>query len=405
MSSPPSVEGGAERHPEQDHRKRPDHVERRARSPRPPSPGRSRPMHPDDHRQERGDQRRAQPRSAASCARRRAAGPRCRARWCPRRGRTGPARSGRSARRRARPRPSSCRRPTTVSVRWFLYGLGVRHVFGPQRRRQAHRTITMNSAPKASATLLRRSRRSASRHGPWPATRSARASSSNAAGPSNANSVAGSVAMLRTATAGGRRMRPPALPFAYFRQNSGQSFLYTGWTPRAVLEVHPLREERRRLLVAVRHDVRLVVRRRTRRGQPTRRRPRSGSSPRSSSIFLSSSGSLTKPWLLVGVDFSASALSSGSKKSRRVREVLVPVREPGLGLGRLRADLVEVDLLVQRLDLRLVADLVQHVGVVVGDRRARILVVGPHRDRLALVPDFSTSSLALAMSPGPFGSP
>ena len=63
----------------------------------------------------------------------------------------------------------------------------------------------------------------------------------------------------------------------------------------------------------------------------------------------------------------------------RVRVVLEPVGEAGLGLGPLEADLLEVHLLVERLDVGLEADLVQHVAEVVRDRRPRVLVVDPVR--------------------------
>ena len=57
-------------------------------------------------------------------------------------------------------------------------------------------TSTRNSAPNASATLFRRSRRSASRYGPTAVVPSRSAASANPA-VSNANSVAGSMATVR----------------------------------------------------------------------------------------------------------------------------------------------------------------------------------------------------------------
>ena len=85
----------------------------------------------------------------------------------------------------------------------------------------------MNSPPNATAIRLRRRRRSASRHGPESGRVFAcRASPSKAAGPSSANSVAGSVAMRLQANARGRAaVGPPAHDMAYFLQNSSQSFL------------------------------------------------------------------------------------------------------------------------------------------------------------------------------------
>src|SRR4051794_9765491 len=124
----------------------------------------------------------------------------------------------------------------TVSVRWFLYGSVWATWFAHRGAARHPATITTKSAPKASAALLRRSRRKASRHGPRPATLARFASSSNAAGPSRANSVAGSVATsISVCPVAALLLQAEQRPVVLVDRVDG----------RAVVEVHPLREERR----------------------------------------------------------------------------------------------------------------------------------------------------------------
>ncbi len=95
----------------------------------------------------------------------------------------------------------------------------------------AHRTRTMNRAPKASATLLRRSRRIASCHGPSPPVGTALCSSpARTAGTSVETSVvAGSVVDTDARPGpGGRRSGPPSGSATYFRHRAVKSRLYTG---------------------------------------------------------------------------------------------------------------------------------------------------------------------------------
>src|SRR3954470_16906396 len=123
----------------------------------------------------------------------------------------------------------------TVSVRWFLNGSVWATWFAHRGAARHPATITTKSAPKASADLLRRNRRSASRHGPRPATLARFASSSNAAGPSRANSVAGSVATSISVCPGALLLQAEQRPVVLVHRMHA----------RAVVEVHPLREERR----------------------------------------------------------------------------------------------------------------------------------------------------------------
>ena len=58
--------------------------------------------------------------------------------------------------------------------------------------------------------------------------------------------------------------------------------------------------------------------------------------------------------------------------------------KPVWAFVRCQADLLEVDLLIEGLDVRLEADLIEDVAVVVGDGRPRVLVVGPDGDLLTL---------------------
>src|SRR3954466_4956673 len=132
----------------------------------------------------------------------------------------------------------------TVSVRWFFNGVVWAKSFAQIGAARHRATTTRNTAPNASATRLRRRRRSASRQGPSPATRCRFASSSNAAGPSNANSV-----------------RSAAMPISrrLLQAELQPVVLVVGVHAVAVLRVHPLREERRGLLGAIGSQVRLVV--------------------------------------------------------------------------------------------------------------------------------------------------
>ena len=131
----------------------------------------------------------------------------------------------------------------------------------------------------------------------------------------------------------GRRApsHPPAR-YGYFRQNCSQSFLYTGWMPAAVLGVHPLGEERARLLVAVRRHVGLLVD-----DVLVERGPLVGH------VLRILAAQLVE--LLVELRVADEALVErhlGRRASRvlssdvdevaRVRVVLEPVGEPGLGL-------------------------------------------------------------------------
>src|SRR4051794_6940763 len=123
----------------------------------------------------------------------------------------------------------------TVSVRWFLNG-SVCATWSAQRGAARHiPTITTKRAPKTRADLLRRRRRSASFQGPRPATLARFASSSNAAGPSRANSVAGSVATSISVCPGALLLQAEQRPVVLVHRMHA----------RAVVEVHPLREERR----------------------------------------------------------------------------------------------------------------------------------------------------------------
>src|SRR4051812_9077170 len=132
----------------------------------------------------------------------------------------------------------------TVSVRWFLSGPVWAKSFAQIGAARHRATTTRNRAPKASATRLRRRRRSASRQGPSPATRWRLASSSNAAGPSNANSV--------------RSAAMPS-PRRLLQAELQPVVLVERMQAIAILRVHALREERRGLLRAVRSHVRLVL--------------------------------------------------------------------------------------------------------------------------------------------------
>src|SRR3954466_8537413 len=118
----------------------------------------------------------------------------------------------------------------TVSVRWFLSGPVWAKSFAQIGAARHRATTTRNTAPNASATLLRRRRRSASRQGPSPATRSRLASSSKAAGPSKANSL---------------RSAAMALSLRLLQAELEPVVLVVGMDAVAVLVVHPRGEEGR----------------------------------------------------------------------------------------------------------------------------------------------------------------
>ena len=163
--------------------------------------------------------------------------------------------------RRARRRRSSCRPRRSVSVRWFLNGVVLATWSAQSGAARLIATSTMNSAPNASGDPV--APQAPQRQPPRAEARrrcSRRASSSNAAGPSKAYSLAGSVAMVRSLTAGGRRgALPQPCRNRYFRQNCEPVVLVHGVGADAVLGVHPLGEELRRRLGAVGRDVGLLV--------------------------------------------------------------------------------------------------------------------------------------------------
>src|SRR2546423_763683 len=215
-------------------------------------------------------------------------------------------------------------------------------------------TMTTKRAPKASADLLRRKRRRARRHGPSPATRARLASCSNAAGPSNVNSVAGSVAtatlsLTRAERAvGGRLGALPPASIPLLQTEQCPVVLVDRMDARAVLEVHPLREERGGQLAAVDADVALIdqllVERR----------------PLISHVLWLLGLQLLERRVDPGRGRRVLEVEHRRRRQRRsaqvrleeivrVREVLEPVREAGLGLGLLRPDRPEVHLLVEDL--------------------------------------------------------
>src|SRR3954447_5354033 len=255
----------------------------------------------------------------------------------------------------------------TVSVRWFFNGVVWAKSFAQIGAATHRATTTSNTAPHASAGRLRGRRRTASRQGPSPETRCRFASSSNAAGPSNANSVRSAALPLYR-----RRLQAELQPVV----------LVVGVHAVAVLRVHPLGEERRGLLGAVGSEVRLVL-----------------------DDVLVQVGVLARDLLWVLLDQVRNLLvehrvvhvagverrrrrqscagQRGLEQVGRVREVHEPVGEPDLGLVPLLTDLAEVHLLVQDLELGLVADLVEQVAHVVADRGTWVLAVGPHGHALA----------------------
>ena len=118
---PPSASAVPSATPSSTHRKRPDDVEA-ARDQRVDPAAEEAGQRSREDRQQDRQQRRANADRQRRCARRTAAGPRCRGRPRRRRGRSSPSRSARSARRRATT-TSTCLPSTVIlSVMWPLYG-------------------------------------------------------------------------------------------------------------------------------------------------------------------------------------------------------------------------------------------------------------------------------------------
>src|SRR5215216_930283 len=174
--------------------------------------------------------------------------------------------------------------------------------------------------------------------------------------------------------------------------------LVDGMDPSTVLRIHPLGEERRRLLIPVRGEVRLVVV-----DVLVELAPLVGGVLRPLAPELVER--LVDPWVadeaLVERDLRLERVRGEQRLEEvaRVRVVLIPVREADLGLRPLQADLLEVHLLVERLRLGVEAHLVQEVAEVIGDGRSRVLVVGPDSDLLALVPGLLDELLRLRHVP------
>ena len=126
--------------------------------------------------EDRRDQRGRRPRSPASCARRRAAAPRCRGRCCrrPRKNCALPGRPDRDAVGRDDVLLLAVDDDRVGQVVLVRVGVGDVLAHSGAARQIAHEHEEQR--PNASAVRLRRSRRSASRHGPTPATCSRSAS-------------------------------------------------------------------------------------------------------------------------------------------------------------------------------------------------------------------------------------
>src|SRR5215207_11234407 len=274
--------------------------------------------------------------------------------------------------------------PSTVivSVRCPLLG-PVFATWSAQSGAAAHRaTSNTKMSPNSSATLLRRSLRRPSFHGPRPCTRSRSASSSQAAGPWRVVSVAGSVAIespqlprRKTLPHGeGAEAPSPRIAINVLLEAEARVVVEVHRVEAgAVLEVHPLRDERRQLPVAVGDDpcpldqlvvevlpvvlslgqLRLLVQVR----DPLR------------DLRV-----VNVPEVLVVRRLDRLAVYE-EHEVLRVREVLEPVGEAGLGLRLLVADRLEVDTAVEDLGLGVEAHLAEHVRVRLGHLVGRVVVV------------------------------
>src|SRR5215208_527141 len=161
-------------------------------------------------------------------------------------------------------------RPTTLTVfpstlivseRWFSVAVVWATLFAHSGAARHDSTSRTNNRPNARAILLRRRRRRPSRHGPIPCSCSLAASCSHAAGPgSPACSVKGSVAIPANGPSwrhptrpGGRRSALPDGQSQRLLEAEARVVVEVDRVePRAVVEVHPLCQERRQLAVAVR---------------------------------------------------------------------------------------------------------------------------------------------------------
>src|SRR5215204_292560 len=274
--------------------------------------------------------------------------------------------------------------PSTLmtSDRWLAVAV-VFATLSAQSGAAAHEaTSNTKMSPNSSATLLRRSLRRPSFHGPRPCTCSCSACSSQVAGPCRVVSVAGSVAIESVqlprrktlphregAEAPSLRIAINALLEAEARVVVEVHRVEVG----AVLEVHALRDERRQLPVAVGDDPapldQLVVE-----VLPV-------------ALSLGQIGLLVQvrdplrdlrvvnvPEVLVVGRLNGLAVDE-EHEVLRVREVLEPVGEAGLGLRLLVTDRLEVDTAVDDLRLSAEAHLVEHVRVGLGDLVGGVVVV------------------------------
>ena len=153
--------------------------------------------------------------------------------------------------------------PSTVvaSERWFSVRRGVRHLVRPQGRREADRTRKTKTKPKPSATLFRLRRRSPSFQGPRPGTCSRSASCSKRRAPQGrarlqARSPCGlSCSRRNTTRRGGRSIALPEDSNLGLLEAEARVVVEVDRVEEAaVVEVHPLREERGQLAMAVRRD-------------------------------------------------------------------------------------------------------------------------------------------------------